>query len=216
MCCFLLLHLRPLLLPPAPYRRLPACCRHWHGRGGPGRNHCTGGAGSAPPPPRPALLKHPAHWWGGAGRMRRSHPPVAGPPTYPPPPPPPCTHSCSVTVAAAAGGTARCPGLVERLRAELRPLVPDDYEVGGGWCWGWCGGGNAVAWQWVVLVLALVVPGLPTLLAHLFLNLLPPRSHSHFAAPCCSWASTWPTTRCCAPGRAAPCWRLPRSIRSWR
>jgi actin-related protein 6 len=29
------------------------------------------------------------------------------------------------------GGTARCPGFRQRLLAELRPLVPDDYEVGG-------------------------------------------------------------------------------------
>lgn len=29
----------------------------------------------------------------------------------------------------AAGGTARCPGFRERLFTELRPLVPDDYEV---------------------------------------------------------------------------------------
>ena len=28
-----------------------------------------------------------------------------------------------------AGGTTRCPGFKERLHAELRPLVPDDYEV---------------------------------------------------------------------------------------
>lgn len=28
-----------------------------------------------------------------------------------------------------AGGTTRCPGFRERLLAELRPLVPDDYEV---------------------------------------------------------------------------------------
>lgn len=27
------------------------------------------------------------------------------------------------------GGTARCPGFRERLETELRPLVPDDYEV---------------------------------------------------------------------------------------
>ena len=37
-----------------------------------------------------------------------------------PPPPPRC-----------AGGTARCPGFRERLYNELRPLVPDDYEVSG-------------------------------------------------------------------------------------
>lgn len=28
-----------------------------------------------------------------------------------------------------SGGTARCPGFVERLTTELRPLVPDDYEI---------------------------------------------------------------------------------------
>lgn len=35
----------------------------------------------------------------------------------------------------AVGGTARCPGFRDRLAAELRALVPDDYEVGGAvWC----------------------------------------------------------------------------------
>ena len=29
------------------------------------------------------------------------------------------------------GGLARCPGFRERLCADLRPLVPDDIEVGG-------------------------------------------------------------------------------------
>lgn len=29
-----------------------------------------------------------------------------------------------------AGGTAACPGFRDRLEAELRPLVPDDYELG--------------------------------------------------------------------------------------
>jgi actin-related protein 6 len=33
--------------------------------------------------------------------------------------------SCVVLV----GGTARCPGIKERLERELRPLVPDDYQV---------------------------------------------------------------------------------------
>ena len=27
------------------------------------------------------------------------------------------------------GGTCRCPGFLERLKSELRPLVPDAYEV---------------------------------------------------------------------------------------
>jgi actin-related protein len=40
----------------------------------------------------------------------------------------------------AVGGTARCPGFRDRLAAELRALVPDDYEVGGAvWCRAvWC------------------------------------------------------------------------------
>ena len=29
------------------------------------------------------------------------------------------------------GGTCRCPGFLERLKSELRPLVPDAYEVRG-------------------------------------------------------------------------------------
>lgn len=35
--------------------------------------------------------------------------------------------SCSLSL---VGGVAACPGFRERLEAELRPLVPDDYTLG--------------------------------------------------------------------------------------
>ena len=42
-----------------------------------------------------------------------------------------CTRLPCPALPCPAGGTARCPGFRERLYAELRPLVPDDYEVRG-------------------------------------------------------------------------------------
>lgn len=59
--------------------------------------------------------------------------------------------ACPAT--APAGGTARCPGFRERLHAELRPLVPDDYEVGPA---GGHGGGLGC---WVLFWAALLLHG---------------------------------------------------------
>lgn len=46
--------------------------------------------------------------------------------------PPPHLHTwhAAPPTLLATGGTTRCPGFRERLYVELRPLVPDDYEVG--------------------------------------------------------------------------------------
>lgn len=49
--------------------------------------------------------------------------------------------ACRTSTLLAAGGTTRCPGFRERLYAELRPLVPDDYEVGH-----WFGPGRGGYW----------------------------------------------------------------------
>jgi hypothetical protein len=128
-------------VPPAGPLRVAArprpLRRHRHGGGGAGRGGGAGGASGAPPPARPPVLQHTAHGWVGG---RRQWPPCL------------CWLASSVASASVcggfrvlaaaaqptpsaggggAGGTARCPGFRQRLLAELRPLVPDDYEVGG-------------------------------------------------------------------------------------
>lgn len=64
---------------------------------------------------------------GAAGLLCRQPPPTSG---SRPSPPPMRAALCVPPHPLLAGGVAACPGFRERLEAELRPLVPDDYALG--------------------------------------------------------------------------------------
>lgn len=158
----------------------------------------------------------------------------------------PAACSSSPPAPLAAGGTCRCPGFRERLYAELRPLVPDDYEVGGCGCEGWVG---LDAWQGAVTLRACsggppvgpavsitgscslfsVPPRAPCPPSPHHLVLPRPPQHAPGTGPAShhppiplplplhnSSTSIWRTIRCWLPGGAPRCWRPRRSMRALR
>ena len=62
-----------------------------------------------------------------APSLRKSLAPIASSSVVPPVAWP--QHACGLYVQWRAGGMARCPGFKDRLEAELRPLVPEQFPL---------------------------------------------------------------------------------------